>query len=340
MFFLFVGKSMSQLLSRCVAIEINKNHENMIEYLKSLNYKYIIIGGYEIGEKSSENLHFHCFIDFGKRIKLKNIQKQIKGNGDFRICNFGDSESCREYCIKLEKDGFKVKEKFDNNQIIFEDGEFEKLSFGQGQRNDILKKIEENPNLDDFMKNEIETYIKYKNGIRDIYKLKNRESTLRTRLKYMKGEMGLKIEYHTGNSRCGKTYTAAEILEKYMDLGLEIAIIDFDEAGFAMIDGSENAEIVLLNEYRDSVLKLSDFLKLTTNEGRIRIKGGDFLFKNMKRLIITSIIKPEDLYKNVKNESKIQIKERITEIYEHSKINGKYINEKREWQESTDDIII
>ena len=119
---------------------------------------------------------------------------------------------------------------------------------------------------------------------------------------------GPEIIYICGDSGKGKTYKAYKIaLSKFdkKDIG-KLTI----ENNFIQIT-NDNAKCYVIEEFRPSQIKAASFLQLTDKYGyTCNIKGS---FKSIRPqcIIIASIIKPEDLYKN--EEINKQFTRRITQ---------------------------
>ena len=118
---------------------------------------------------------------------------------------------------------------------------------------------------------------------------------------------GPNVIYITGDSGKGKTYGAYKRAlkdyprEKIGKLTLKNDFIDVI---------NEDADCFVIEEFRPSQIKASDFLQLTDKYGyRCNIKGG-FATLRPKCLIICSIIPPEQIYKEEINK---QFMRRITE---------------------------
>lgn len=118
---------------------------------------------------------------------------------------------------------------------------------------------------------------------------------------------GPNVIYITGDSGKGKTYGAYKRAlkefpkEKIGKLTLKNDFIDVI---------NEDADCFVIEEFRPSQIKASDFLQLTDKYGyRCNIKGG-FATLRPKCLIICSIIPPEQIYREEINK---QFMRRITE---------------------------
>lgn len=326
-----------QLKGRAALITVQHGFNEVFEYLKGLEYAYLLIGGYEQGETQigEDKKHCHIYIDFGKQKGLTKIYKYIQQFGSFDVMHHHDSNFAVNYCTKLEKedkDGkiIKVKEAFDNQQVIYEDGVYELVAFGKGARSDLKKKLDAYNSIDDFILNEPELNAKFRGGVRDYYRVKNSNARVSSMLDFMDGTKKIFVEYHTGNSNAGKTYSAAKIGKQYLEEGRLIALITFDNNGFAHVEGTEDAEIIIINEFRDKKVQFDDFLQYLENTKAYNIKGGDMLFPKLKKLIITSVIPPEELYAHEYKASE-QIKKRINRIIEHEVVYGKYCQSEREF---------
>lgn len=117
-----------------------------------------------------------------------------------------------------------------------------------------------------------------------------------------------KIIYMTGGTGKGKTYGAYKRALKEFKKS-EIGKITLKNEFFDVIN--ENAKCFVIEEFRPSQIKASDFLQLTDKYGyRANIKGG-FVSLRPEMLIICSIIPPEQIYKEEINK---QFLRRITEI--------------------------
>ena len=116
------------------------------------------------------------------------------------------------------------------------------------------------------------------------------------------------IIYITGSTGKGKTYSAYKIaLEKYQkyDIGKLTLKNDF----FDVVN--KDAKCYIIEEFRPSQIKASDFLQLTDKYGyRANIKGS-FVSLRPEMIIICSIIPPEQIYKEEVNK---QFLRRITKV--------------------------
>lgn len=118
---------------------------------------------------------------------------------------------------------------------------------------------------------------------------------------------GPKVVYITGDSGKGKTYGAYKrALKEYPKNKIGKLTLKND---FIDVINPE-ADCYVIEEFRPSQIKASDFLQLTDKYGyRCNVKGG-FVTLRPKMLIICSIIPPERIYKE---EINVQFLRRITE---------------------------
>ena len=138
---------------------------------------------------------------------------------------------------------------------------------------------------------------------------------------------GPEIIYICGDSGKGKTYKAYKIaLSKFekKDIG-KLTI----ENNFIQIT-NDKAKCYIIEEFRPSQIKAASFLQLTDKYGYTCNIKGSFKSIRPKCIIIASIIKPEDLYKN--EEINKQFTRRITQI-----INLGYDEDKEEEEDKKED---
>ena len=116
------------------------------------------------------------------------------------------------------------------------------------------------------------------------------------------------IIYITGGTGRGKTYSAYKLaLKKYAKR--EIGKLTLKNDFFDVIN--EEAKCFIIEEFRPSQIKASDFLQLTDKYGyRANVKGG-FVSLRPEMIIICSIIAPEYIYKEEVNQ---QFMRRISEV--------------------------
>lgn len=149
----------------------------------------------------------------------------------------------------------------------------------------------------------------------------------------------VEVIYHTGKSGNGKTWEIDGVHEECDNLGLngvELAFVNSEFWTIAEMSNREamiKPEVIIINEYRDSTMKVGTFLQMLERRGVIPVKGGEIPCANIKKVVICSIIPPEKLYRGVKDVENIdeELKRRITKIIEHKKIDGEYFAKNRKW---------
>lgn len=249
--------------------------ENMKSY-KSLDY--YMVSHLEVGEEKQHE-HYHIYVHFKNMIKL-NIKKccgahveYVKGTYNDNLKYFTKQGELTEEWGEKPHQGLKtVKELKEMN-------------------------IEEVPPQYYRIKKEIDAE---KNDENNFFEMLD---------EIEKDELKApKIIYITGGTGKGKTYKAYKIaLQNYekKDIGKLTLKNDF----FDVIN--KNAKCFVIEEFRPSQIKASDFLQLTDKYGyRANIKGG-FVSLRPEMIIICSIIEPEKIYKEEINQQFIR---RITEI--------------------------
>lgn len=116
------------------------------------------------------------------------------------------------------------------------------------------------------------------------------------------------IVYITGGTGKGKTYTAYKTALKEFEKS-KIGKLTLKNEFFDVIN--ENADCFIIEEFRPSQIKASDFLQLTDKYGfRCNVKGG-FCTLRPKKIFICSIIPPEQIYKEEINK---QFMRRISKV--------------------------
>lgn len=152
----------------------------------------------------------------------------------------------------------------------------------------------------------------------------------------------IEIIYHTGESGTGKTWEIDNIHEQTDKDNLNGISLVYCNGEFWDYDELNNRKaltephVLIINEFRDSTMKLQTFLQMLEGRGCIPIKGGSVPCAFLKKVVICSIIKPWKLYKNVcimDENTATEIKRRITKIIEHKKIDGEYFQKTIKWPE-------
>lgn len=116
------------------------------------------------------------------------------------------------------------------------------------------------------------------------------------------------IVYITGGTGKGKTYTAYKTALKEFEKS-KIGKLTLKNEFFDVIN--ESADCFIIEEFRPSQIKASDFLQLTDKYGfRCNVKGG-FCTLRPKKIFICSIIPPEQIYKEEINK---QFMRRISKV--------------------------
>lgn len=273
--------------------EGEKNLNNLIKYMKHFKaFNYILITKHD--GPSVE--HFHIYVQFNQPRTI-----------DSRYCygahleeSFGSAKSCIKY-LKCEDKKHKAANV--NYEMIYEEGK-PKLKGGR------IKDIE---NMDE---KEIKKLPAMMYNIAK--KIKNDKMTKDAVDEWLKVK-DIKVEWHYGLAGTGKTYYAKMIGREYRKQKKDVGVISFDKNGFIHYIGNlEQCELLIINEFRDSNMNYKDFLEILTNEHQYNIKGMSLYPLNINRIIITSQQRPDEIYKNVK-EDKNQIFRRINELMKHEK---------------------
>ena len=255
--------------------KLNELIENMKSY-KSLTY--YMVSHLEVGEETNHE-HYHIYLHFNNMIKL-NIAKCCGAHVEIARGSYNDN---LKY---LTKQGHLSDEWGDKPH--------------QGLK--TIKELRE-MNIDEIPPQ----YYRIK---KDIDAEKQDENNFLEMLDEIeKDELKApEIIYITGGTGKGKTYSAYKLALKKYPKG-EIGKLTLKNDFFDVINKS--AKCFVIEEFRPSQIKASDFLQLTDKYGfRANIKGG-FASLRPECIIICSIKKPEEIYKEEVNQQFIR---RISEI--------------------------
>lgn len=248
--------------------------ENMKKY-KSLDY--YMVSHLEVGEETQHE-HYHIYLHFKTPLKL-NIKKCCGAHVEF------------------------VKGSYNDNLKYFtKQGD---LTDEWGERpHQGLKTVKELKAMD--IEEVPPQYYRIK---KEIDAEKDDENNFLEMLNEIENDelKAPKIIYITGGTGKGKTYKAYKIaLQNYSKN--EIGKLTLKNDFFDVVN--KKAKCFVIEEFRPSQIKASDFLQLTDKYGyRANIKGG-FVSLRPEMIIICSIIEPEKIYKEEINQQFIR---RITE---------------------------
>lgn len=257
-------------------VEKYETLKEMLTNLKSCDY---FLSSHEIAPTTNHE-HIHIYVHFSQPYKIS--QKIMNIGAHIEICR-GSPKQNIDY---IKKDG----------NILDEIGEPPHQGYAH-----TIKELKE-MDID-----EVDPHIyKIKKQIdqqqKDLDVFQNMLSEIE-----MDELKGPEVIYITGDSGKGKTYKAYKMaLNKYPKEKIGKLTINNDFVDVI----NENADCYVIEEFRSSQMKASDFLQLTDKYGyRVNIKGG-FLTLRPKCIIICSIIRPEELYRN--DEINEQFLRRIT----------------------------
>ena len=120
----------------------------------------------------------------------------------------------------------------------------------------------------------------------------------------------IKVTYITGPSGVGKSLKAKEILESE---GVEeVSIVKYESTFYHGATDGKGAAIY--DDFRDSHMKASEFINfIDYNTHKMNVKGGS-ITNNFNRIIITSVQRPEEIYRNMSDEPRQQWMRRIEVI--------------------------
>lgn len=123
----------------------------------------------------------------------------------------------------------------------------------------------------------------------------------------------VKITFITGPSGVGKTEKVKQIIrDEAKDNGTKAHIIKYESTFYHGVGNGRG--IAIYDDFRDSHMKASEFINLIDyNVQKMNVKGGT-VDNNFKRIFITSVQRPEEIYRNMTSEPRMQWMRRIEVI--------------------------
>lgn len=264
----------------CLTLNEIDREEELIEGLRTYkSLKYLMIGAIETAPTTG-HLHKHVYVYFNVPIKL-NLKKCAGCHVEIAMGSFKNNY---EYLTKEGPLTYEWGEK--PHQGIKTIKELRELPY------------DETPPQYKRIKQEVDREYKDKKVFFDMLN--------EIRAKKLKGP---EIIYITGDPGKGKTYSAYEFAcldyENNEDIGKLTLKNDFIDIT------NEDAKCFVIEEFRPSQIKATDFLQLTDKYGyRCNVKGS-FRTLRPEKIYIASIIPPEKIYQEEVNQ---QFMRRITKI--------------------------
>ena len=252
-------------------------YEELIKYLIGLKSMKYLISCKEKAPTTGHE-HIHIYICFSGSIKLS-INK---------LCG-AHVEACKgshkENIAYIRKDG----------EILDEIGEEPRERGGSH----TVKELKEIDNPDELDFKEYNTWSK-------IHEKESANIDIEDLAK------SVKVYYIQGPPGIGKTERMKKLIRELKDkYGTKINMVKY-ENGFWLGVGS--AKIAVYDDFRDSHMKASEFINfIDYNKHYMNIKGGTKL-NDYELIIITSIQKLTDIYKNMPEEGKNQWMRRVEKI--------------------------
>lgn len=121
----------------------------------------------------------------------------------------------------------------------------------------------------------------------------------------------IEVTYITGPSGVGKSLKVVEELTKN---GEEPIVDEVKKEGDFWHGISDETDIAIYDDFRDSHMKASEFINfIDYNRHKLNVKGGSKV-NNYKRIFITSVQRPEEIYRNMSDEPRQQWMRRIKVI--------------------------
>jgi len=246
------------------------------------NIKYMIVGEEVCPTTGKE--HQQGYVCFNNPIEFNSMRKLVKGM-HIEVAN-GSDEQNKKYCNK--------------------DGDYRELGEpnAPGKRNDltnIKKKLSEGKPLTDVVLEDCENY----------QQMRTAEKLFEYSQKKKKRNWKPRVIWVHGPSGCGKSRYAFEKFE-----GLDYFVAG-EHTGSFYWDGYEGEEYVILDDFRGNQMTLTNLLRtLDRYEYRVSVKGSSRQLL-AKKIIITSIKHPKDIYAAIIDDEPVQqLLRRIDKIKE------------------------
>lgn len=274
---------------------LNKRTKNEEEALPF--YRYIAVGPMECGKKEGR-YHCHAYVYCTKQKTIKGQLKHWPSGTHFDAAK-GNVKQIISYITKgTHSKEFVRSHPEECLPLAYEYGDRP----AQGNRTDLQNALDTYQNVEEFMTEEPELYCKYRNGIRDIYALKEEQKP--------KYHEPVTVIWNYGETGTGKTREAFE--------DPECVNVDYNNGFFT---NWKNAKTISLEEMNGSI-PYKTLLKITDsyhNYYKVNIKGGDKLV-DLKKIYISSSEHPARIYRrqNEKDGSIKQLLRRCTKIIHHT----------------------
>lgn len=207
----------------------------------------------------------------------------------------------------------------DNVTYCSKDGNYKEYGSvpAQGKRNDITKALSQNKNLNQFIKNNPDIYIRYRSGIEGYYRAQGTDYNPlddKPLVLWLYGDTGV------GKSRAVRDYIKQKITDGYRVWRRPLGVNYW-------FDGYSDQDIVFLDEVRGSTYKFDDLLQLLDYDSpQVPVKGGFVDFKP-KVILITSNTHPRHVYDNLNDENKQQLVRRCDKIFHIKKFKERLLLE-------------
>lgn len=254
--------------------------------------------------------HVHTVFSSDSAFRWSAVKKAIPINGDIQATR-GTKEQALAY---IRKEG-EYAEKGEQVLCEYSIGE---VKSNQGARNDLERigaYIQQGMTPNEIMQLDIK-YRRHDKIIRDAYFAKRSAETPFLR--------DVVVEWHVGESGSGKTYFAQTLVDTEGEDNVYI-VSDYENGGFDRYNGEP---ILFLDEFRGQIRYSTLLSMLQGYKQQFHARYANILGL-WKRVIITSVLPPEDVYKNMVSENRDkdtakQLYRRISKVVYHYKDGEEY----------------
>lgn len=287
--------------------KIHNKLYHIINYLENLDHNnYVLV--YEHQKEMDKNgqqkpPHYHLFAQFSQPTK---ISAKRCFNANLKAV-WMSAQANINYLKGLDKN---ERHKHITTKFIYESG-YVRHRRGAINGHEVIRIYEEQGNV---LSLDSRFYNVNMRIVKDYNQEQGAKQFVENKLKQK--ENPIIVNYHVGESGAHKT---TEVCEEYHNHEkYDYAVLEFDDNGFSHFLGSEKAEYLLINEFRDSNITFKNFLEILQNEHQFNIKGSSMYMPNLKQIDITTVQPLHQIYKKC-CEDRYQIQRRITNTYYYTR---------------------
>lgn len=266
-----------------------KDLENIFAYLEHFKaFRYILACKHD--GPTDEHVHIYVQYDNARSLDSRYL------HGSHLEAALGSAQKCIAY-LKAEDTKHKVAGV--KSVVVYENGEA--MNKGGALKVSDVRQMD----FKDLGEIDARMYRVAKEIIEDKKKLEAVDSWL--------NDYDIEVIWIVGVSKSGKTTYSKKLGRAERLKGKDVQIMSWSKNGQINKIGPDNAEVLIMNEWRDYKMKFTDFLEVLTNEAINDVKNSSYFNQNLQKIIINTQQWPQDIYTNIK-EDRTQIYRRIKKL--------------------------